>query len=303
MSYEPSPSQSLGPLSIGNVVNVGLRIYRDHFKLYYRLAFIGYLWLLVPIYGWAKFSAMFGLISRLAFREIIERPETVNEARRHVNPRMWSFFRAGILVFLITFGVAILVSLITWVAIMVIIVLLSILIGVLASIAGNSSTILDSLDTLPENSVAMVIIGFLVLSIFMIGFLFGLSWFIFRLFIYEITLAIENSIGARAAIGRSWKLTQGFILRIQGIVVVGFLISLPISIVVQIVILIIQNVLSLLFTEESAILAWLLYLVLVFGLTFASSALLVPFWQAIKSVIYYDLCSRKEGIDLQLWVS
>ncbi|NEO92984.1 MAG: DUF975 domain-containing protein [Moorea sp. SIO3G5] len=302
MSYEPSPNQSLGPLSIGNVVNVGLRIYRDHFKLYYRLAFIGYLWLLVPIYGWAKFSAMFGLISRLAFREIIERPETVNEARRHVNARMWSFLRAGILVSLITFGVAILVSLIIWVAIMVIIVLLSILIGVLASISGNSSTILDSLDTLPENSVAMLIIGFLVLSIFMIAFLFGFIWFISRLLIYEIPLAIENTIGARAAIGRSWKLTQGFILRIQGIVVVGFLISLPISIAVQIATFIIQTILSLLFPQESAIFIWL-YLVLVFGLSFASGALLVPFWQAIKSVIYYDLCSRKEGIDLQLWGS
>ncbi|NEQ59724.1 MAG: DUF975 domain-containing protein [Moorea sp. SIO4A1] len=302
MSYEPSPNQSLGPLSIGNVVNVGLRIYRDHFKLYYRLAFIGYLWLLVPIYGWAKFSAMFGLISRLAFREIIERPETVNEARSHVNPRMWSFLRAGILVSLITFGVAILVSLIIWVAIMVIIVIISILIGVLASISGNSSTILDSLDTLPENSVAMLIIGFLVLSIFMIAFFFGFIWFISRLLIYEIPLAIENPIGARAAIGRSWKLTQGFILRIQGIVVVGFLISLPISIAVQIATFIIQTILSLWFPQDSAIFIWL-YLVLVFGLSFASGALLVPFWQAIKSVIYYDLCSRKEGIDLQLWGS
>ncbi|WP_293043893.1 hypothetical protein [Moorena sp. SIO1F2] len=56
------------------------------------------------------------------------------------------------------------------------------------------------------------------------------------------------------------------------------------------------------FPQESAIFAWL-YLVLVFGLSFASGALLVPFWQAIKSVIYYDLCSRKEGIDLQLWGS
>ncbi|NEO78420.1 DUF975 domain-containing protein [Moorena sp. SIO4G3] len=303
MSYEPSPSQSLGPLSIGNVVNVGLRIYRDHFKLYYRLAFIGYLWLLVPIYGWAKFCAMFGLISRLAFREIIERPETVNEARRHVNPRMWSFFRAGILVSLITF----LVSLITLGAAILVVFIISfvigILIGVLGLIFGNSITLLDNLNTLPENSIAMTIIGLLVVIILMIVFFFGLSWFISRFLIYEIPLAIEeNSIGARAAIGRSWKLTQGFILRIQGIVVVGFLISLPISIAVQIATFSIQTILSLLFPQESAIFAWL-YLVLVFGLSFASGALLVPFWQAIKSVIYYDLCSRKEGIDLQLWGS
>ncbi|WP_287239347.1 MULTISPECIES: hypothetical protein [unclassified Okeania] len=27
---------------------------------------------------------------------------------------------------------------------------------------------------------------------------------------------------------------------------------------------------------------------------------LLPFWQAIKAVVYYDLRTRREGIDLQL---
>lgn len=31
------------PLGVGNVVSAGLRIYRDNFKKYYRLAFIAYL--------------------------------------------------------------------------------------------------------------------------------------------------------------------------------------------------------------------------------------------------------------------
>ena len=64
------------PLTVGNVVSAGLRIYRDRFLEYFRIAFIGYLWILVPIYGWAKFAAMNGLIARLTFGEVTEKPET-----------------------------------------------------------------------------------------------------------------------------------------------------------------------------------------------------------------------------------
>jgi hypothetical protein len=78
----------MNPLSVGNVVSAGLRIYRDRFLTYFRLAFIAYLWIFVPIYGWAKFSSIMGLISRLAFGEVRERPETVTEANRYVKPRL-----------------------------------------------------------------------------------------------------------------------------------------------------------------------------------------------------------------------
>ncbi|MBD0313835.1 MAG: DUF975 domain-containing protein, partial [Microcoleus sp. T3-bin5] len=100
-----SSSGQTGPLSVGNVVSASLRIYRDHFKSYFGLAFVANLWLLVPIYGWAKYSAILALISRLAFGEVREKPETVSDARPEVNPRMWSFLGAGILTFLIYIGV------------------------------------------------------------------------------------------------------------------------------------------------------------------------------------------------------
>lgn len=44
MSMNLSSPQPLGPLSVGNVVSASfLRLYRDRFKLYYRLAFVSYL--------------------------------------------------------------------------------------------------------------------------------------------------------------------------------------------------------------------------------------------------------------------
>ena len=92
MSGNFGSSSSIQPLSIGNVVSAGVRLYRSHLKTYLKLALIAHLWALVPIYGWAKYAAISGLISRLAFGELTYQPESVEEARSHVNPRFWSFF-------------------------------------------------------------------------------------------------------------------------------------------------------------------------------------------------------------------
>ena len=261
-----------GPLSVGNVVSAGLRIYRDHFKSYFGLAFVAYLWLLVPIYGWAKFSAISGLISRLAFGEVRENPETVNDARREVNPRMWSFLWAGILTFLIFVGVSLVGS-----------IAIGILAGGAAVLFGQNGAVISVLLTV------VAVIAFLIIYIRIIS----------RLLIIELPLAIENNLSGGEAIGRSWQLTKGSVGRIQWIVLVAFLISLPLGIVVNILSVILQGVLTALFGPESS-LFFLVYYILIVGLSFANGAALLPFWQAIKAVIYYDLRSRKEGLGLEM---
>ncbi len=273
MSKSPSSLQPMGPLSVGNVVSASLRIYRDHFKLYYGLAFSAYVWLLVPVYGWAKYAAISALISRLVFSEVIERPETVSEARSQIAPRLWSFLGAGFLVTLIFFGV-------TFGAIITV----GILGGVVAAVLGQNRTAI----------VILISLGLIAL----IGFSWLYLWLISRLFIVEVPLAIEENMDATSAVGRSWKLTQGFVFRIELIVTVAFLITLPISVVAQVATIITQIVLAALLPPESP-LYFPLYFFLVLGLSFASGALLVPFWQAIKAVIYYDLRSRREGFGLQ----
>jgi membrane-anchored glycerophosphoryl diester phosphodiesterase (GDPDase) len=267
-----SSSGQTGPLSVGNVVSASLRIYRDHFKSYFGLALVASLWLLVPIYGWAKYSAISALISRLAFGEVREKPETVSDARREVNPRMWSFLWAGILTFLIYIGV----SLVGGIA-------MAILAGGAGAIFGQNSPIVAVL------LVVVAVIAFLIIYIRIIS----------RLLIVELPLAIENNIGASSAIGRSWELTKGSVGRIQWIVFVGILVSLPITIVVQILSSIVESVLKAVLGAESGIF-FLVYFLLILLLSFASGALVTPFWQAMKAIIYYDLRSRKEGLGLQI---
>lgn len=272
MPKNKSSAIQTGPLSVGNVVSAGLRIYRDHFKSYFGLAFVGYLWLLVPIYGWAKFSAIAGLISRLAYGEVRENPETVSDVRREVNPRMWSFFGAGILTFLIFMGVSLVGS-----------IAIGIVAGVAGVIFGQNGAVISVLLTI------VAVIAFIIIYIRIVS----------RLLIVELPLAIENNLTASSAIGRSWELTQGSVGRIQWIVFVAFLISLPLGIVVNILSLIVQSILTGILGRDSS-LFFLVYYILILPLSFANGAALLPFWQAIKAVIYYDLRSRKEGLGLEM---
>jgi len=267
-----SSSGQIGPLSVGNVVSASLRIYRDHFKSYFGLALVASLWVLVPIYGWAKYSAIAALISRLAFGEVRENPETVSDARREVNPRMWSFLWAGVLTFLIFFWGSVVGG-----------IAMAILAAGAGAILGQNSPIVAVL------LVVVTVIAFLIIYIRIFS----------RLLIVELPLAIENNIGASSAIGRSWELTKGSVGRIQWIVFVGILVSLPITFVVQILSSIVESVLKAVLGAESGIFL-LVYFLLILLLSLASGALVTPFWQAMKAIIYYDLRSRKEGLGLQM---
>jgi hypothetical protein len=263
----------MNSLSVGNVVSAGLRIYRDNFKKYFKLAFFGYLWIFVPVYGWAKYSAMMGLISRLAFREIAEQPEAVKDAQRHIKPKMWNFFAAGLLVSLIFVGV---------------ITLYFVIFGIFALIIGaifGQST-----------SSTSIIIILTVIAILL--FIFGLVWLISRFFLVELPLAVEEGSNSISAISRSWQLTKGSVARIQLVVFLAFLISIPIAIVINIVSFILQVAIGagLENAPGLAALGGLFYIALII----AGGALMIPFWQAIKAVVYYDLRVRREGMGIDL---
>ncbi|MEC4985026.1 MAG: DUF975 domain-containing protein [Oscillatoria sp. PMC 1068.18] len=284
MSNLSSPNPPTGPLSVGNIVSAGLRIYRDRFKTYYGLAFKAYLWLLVPIYGWAKFAAISGQISRLAYNEVREQPETVKDAEHHVMRKMWGFFLAGILTSLIIFGIFCLGF-----------IILGIIFGVaIAAIGGINS----------QPSVSSIIIVSVISIVVILLFFLGYIWVYSRFSIVELPIAVEENISATSAIGRSWNLTKGFVPRLVGVFTVAFLITLPISIVIQIATTILQLALTPLVdpnspNPNSGLFLFLFYLIFVL-ITFVSGALLIPFWQTVKAVLYYDLRTRKEGLGLQM---
>lgn len=280
MSREINRRPSSETLSVGNVVSAGLRIYRDNFKVYYLEALKSYLWSLVPVYGWAKSPAIQAVIARLAFCEVRETPESLADARRQVMPKMWIFLVTGILMSLIffagffVFGIAI--------------TLLGI--GFFASIENNPL-------------VSLVIGLFILLSFILV--IFAYIWLISRIAFADLAIAIDNISEATKAIGRSWTITQGFVVKIQIIFFIAFLLTIPVSVIFSTMTnSLVSSFLQIIFLQSAeleGVLLWgIVITVINLLLTIPFAALFIPFWQSIKAVMYYDLLTRKEGLGLEL---
>jgi hypothetical protein len=307
MPIQPSASQPLAPLSVGNVVSTGLVLYRSHLKSYLSIAlratlwvvlvtipliplFIGslppsswwliLLWIPLYIFGFAKYLANSALISRLAFNELIDRPEIVSNARNYIQPRTWSFFRVAFQVGLLLFLVYIMLALSFG--------------AILAIIVGISYVFLPLLTNNPIGSVLVGILSGLIVLAAFIGFFFGFIWFFSRWIIAEVPLAVEEGTNGKQSVDRSWELTKNSVFRIQLVVLVAFLVTLPLMAVTSYI-----PQIFLLRVPIGSNLYWTIY-----GISMLTSSVggifALPLWQTIKAVLYYDLRNRKEGFGLQL---
>ncbi|BAY88717.1 MULTISPECIES: hypothetical protein [unclassified Tolypothrix] len=272
----PSPMQ---PLSVGNVVSAGIRLYRSHLKDYFLLALKAYVWILVPVYGWAKFYALTGLISRLAFGDLVDQPESISEGERFVNSRLWQFLLTMLLMTIVGMGIVFGISFVF----VIVGVLSAVVVGGLGQQSSLAATLL------------VVLIGFII----GIAALIAVFWLLTRFYLVDVPLSIEDNVDATSTISRSWELTQGYVWRILLISFVAVLITFPIQLVVQILVTIIQLIFTPLLQQDNGAAGFLLFL-LILALSFVSGAAVLPFWQSIKAVIYYDLRSRREGLGLKL---
>jgi hypothetical protein len=272
----PSPMQ---PLSVGNVVSAGIKLYRSHLKDYFLLALKAYIWIFVPVYGWAKCYALTALISRLAFADLVNQPESITTGERYVNSRLWQFLLTMLLMLIVGIGVIFGVGFVF--------ALFGALVAVVVGAVGQQPT------------PAVIFLVGLIAFVLGIGAFVAILWLLTRFYLVDLPLAVEDNVDATSAIGRSWELTQGYVWRILLISVVAFLITMPIQIFVQILTAIIQLIFMPLMQQGSNAVALLVFL-LVLAISFASGAAIIPFWQTIKAVIYYDLRSRREGLGLKL---
>jgi hypothetical protein len=272
-----SPSNPIGPLSIGNIVSAGFQLYRSHFKQYLGLAGKAVLWAIIPIYGWAKASTINATISRLAFQDLISQPESTSTARNHLEPKLWQFLVVQLLVGLILFGVNIGLS-----------IAQGILVGILGGIFGAESALTGLVSAITSIVVFVIYI-----------------WAYSRFFIPDVVLALENQVDGTKAISRSWELTEGHVLRLQGVILVAGLITFPLIVLAIVpLILAIASLAAIVATgggpDSGAIAVFLISVLISFGLIIFASIATAPFWQAIKAVVYYDLRGRREGMGFKL---
>ena len=279
------------PLSIGNVVNVSFQLYRLHLKLYLKLSLIAYLWLLVPLYGWAKFFAISGLISRLAFCELTGSPESVKTANQYVRRRMWSFLLKEVILIIVLF-ISLFMSLI-FTALAINLLKFNALV-----IYFSNVTFYRKKPWLPALIMLAILIAILA-CIFL-----PTLWLYSRFFITDLPLAFEDKINAFNTFIRSWKLTRRYSFNIQLILLLTVLVLTPLQLLFYLTISISLGIVSyissfLLSNYNSSYISGLLDLLTV-GIIGVSWAIILPLMQAIKAVVYYNVRLRREGFGLQL---
>ncbi|BBD66164.1 hypothetical protein NIES4072_01570 [Nostoc commune NIES-4072] len=278
--------------NIGNIVSLASYLYRSNFKRFSRLSLFAHLWLIVPIYGWAKFYAFAGLISRLAFSEINGEPESSKVAKIQIKKRFWQFLITAILVILI----CLLQFFLFYIAISII---AGIIYGILATVFGAISQPINKANPF-ENTIFRIIIIPIAIAIYS-----SPLWFYSRFFITDLPLAIEDDTNSIGAIKRSRQLSKGLTWRIIAIILVSFVITLPIQILgwliysigFNILIRLISLFLSGTWANENKMFISILPLMISILI---NGTILMPFWQSIKSVVYYDIICCREGFDLKI---
>jgi hypothetical protein len=318
-SSGPNSPDLTQPLTVGNAVNVGFRLYGARIKPYLWLATQSTLWVLLPILlaialgvfyastqryfttlglvvpAWivlmvfcsARSYSLSAAIARLGFGELIQQPESVDSACRYTRARQWRFLWAYVLLFLLSLVVTLAFYIVA-----------AIIIAVLLAFVGGTDFLLN------PQSAALVNPGLLILAFLvflgMVGLLIWmLVWFGIRFSVPDVSLAVEPGLTATQSLGRSWELTYKNVGRIFLILLVTWIATIPLQFVIQIVLGLAQEAIVRVYPENSPI-----YGLLTVGSSFLISLLLgiftLPLWQSIKATIYYDLRRRREGLGLQL---
>jgi hypothetical protein len=315
------PTDRLGSLTVGNVVTTAITLCKSNFNRYLRVSlrsikwillillstvgagFLGgmvisivpNLWILfVPIIlAWIALTLYFSarattdraIVSRLAYQELIDSPETTQVATEKLIPRTWGFLRLAL-----------------WLTLyMSLILLLSYLLFAIA--LGICAGILNALNLL-SNPLAYVFFGLTIVGLFVYFILFNLRYYCYW-FVSELPLAIESNITARSSIRRSKELSFPFVGRLKLIIFIAFLITLPVGLVSnaltvggQIMQIMANNPLAPLSQNNDPLSSGLIAIGLLLGIL--TELFIMPFWQTIKAVIYYDLVNQQEGRDLLL---
>lgn len=293
-------------LSSGNVVTIALELYRHQGNRYFLLSLFAHAWFFLltiaavligvvalimggllartsndvtpfllgagisilaalPLYlfGWARLMAGGALLSRRIYAVLTALEESESEARRCIFPNMLNYLLATLIVgfiLLIVYGVLGAIGYLIYLVGAPLVQLLA------QNIQTEPTRNLFFLTFLPS------ILLLVLLALLVIGY------FMARLSLVDVVLALEPGCTPLKSVQRSWQLTQGQAWHTLTVFFVASLATIP------------ANLLGSLINS--------VVIIPVAGLFVA--VLLLPLWQGIKAVLYWDLRVRNEGAAFQV---
>lgn len=293
-------------LSSGNVVTIALELYRHQGNRYFLLSLFAHAWFFlltiaavlivavaliiggilaravnnvallfllagmsvlvaVPFYlfGWTRLMASGALLSRRIYAVLTALEESESEARSFIFPKMLNYllatFMVGcilLLVYVVLGAISYLIYLVGWPLV---------------------QFLEQNIQTEPARSLFSLTFLLSILLLVLLALL-AISYFMARLSLVDVVLALEPDCTPLKSVQRSWQLTQGQAWHTLTVFFIASLATIP------------ANFLGGIINS--------LVIIPVAGLFVA--VLLFPLWQGIKAVLYWDLRVRNEGAAFQV---
>lgn len=281
-----------------------------------------HVWLLLFAFCTTKSIVNSTIISRLVFGGLANQPETIRQARRVVAPKKWIFFRVFLGIFLIE-----------TVTIFILILVMLLFFGIIITYTKITVNVNDELTTVVSAIVFFGIFWILfatLLSRFVIVNMplvieenitatqtIRRCWELTKGYIRKIFAVLLVTILVALPIGMTSSIINEILYSIIIMEAPSFF-DLPTYLSFSLYFLLLEGpmlllgsgmTLTLILTiigfvsnieELNNINFMLLSVLFDYGLFFVQSIFLLPFWQTIKAFVYYDLRTRREGMDLQL---
>ena len=251
----------------GNTITVAVAIYKNNLKKFLKLSLFAHLWLLIPVYGWARYFATASWISKLSFDELSKELENLSRKQYF---RINSLFNLSV--------IAISSMVITMLVSNIVMIPLSIILPII----WKAFLQFPSSFKIVENENFLSMLGFSAL------FVLSLVWTAIyaRLFITDLAYGnyLVNKRIYPYPINRSYHLTKNNTFKIYKIIWLLFLISVPVYVLVLLTVFIIFAIFYVLQPNKDYFLVLFLPTVLYFA-----HGLTMPFWQSAKATIFYQL--------------
>lgn len=254
--------------TVGNTITIAVAIYKQNWKRFIKLSLIAHLWLLVPVYGWARYFAIAAWISKLSFDQLS--PDFEHLKRRQ-------YFKINSLFFLLIIGIS---------SIFIPLILGNIIMLPLSIIA---PAILKLVVQMPNGW------EFIEQNFMLLGYIASLMLFLIWSLIYTRLFITDLTYGSYLRypsiypypINRSYHLTKNNTFKIYRIIWFLLLFSIPVALLVMLITFIITFLFYVTFPAHR-------YLLILFVPTvlYISHALLLPLWQVVKAVVFHHLSQK-----------
>lgn len=260
--------------TVSNTITIAVAIYKQNWKKFLKLSLAAHLWLLVPIYGWARYFAIAAWLSKLSLDELTTQFNSMNQKHYLKIGSLFLFFITALIVLFLTLVVGYLLT-----------TLLFTLVSVLLQIFLDYP-ILDTLSNILNRQEG---IAFWLLAWSIILFFSFISAVLYtRLFVTDLSFSAQPTFKIFSLIRQSFVQTKKDKLKVFKIILMSFVLSFSLYLSGYLFWYIIAFILYKLnfhtwqYYDYAIIFLFLIMLVI-------THCLIMPFWQSIKAVTFYQL--------------